>query len=408
MDSKVSQEHIVSYLPLAHVAAQALDIYINLIVGGTTWFAQPDALKGSLIQTVREVRPTIFLGVPRVWEKLAIGMQTYASSLSGTKKKLSQWAKGIGLRGNLSKQEGGKTPFGWTLARLLVFKQVSKRLGMDRCHHHLTGAAPISDDTLTYFLSLNICLHQLYGMSESTGPSTVTTENTLRFRSNGYAMKGTEIKIVNADETGVGEVVIKGRNVFMGYLNNFEKTAQVFTSEGYLRSGDFGRIDKDGYLYITGRMKELIVLANGDKVAPVPLEQMIKAEIPIISNAVIIGDKRTYLVCLLTLKVEVDEGTSLPTNKLTEEAVAQCREAGSSAVTVDDIIDEEGDKTVLRMIKRGIDKINKKATSKSQKIMRWTVLERDFSVAGQELTPTLKLKRPTIAEKYSEHIDFLY
>lgn len=218
----------------------------------------------------------------------------------------------------------GSTPFGWTFARLTVFQtvsislhelcmhpcvsvlnfelpsflsscchdnpsslyqQVAKQLGLDRCHHHLTGAAPLSSETLRYFLSLNILLHKLYGMTETTGPTTVTTEKTLRFGSNGYAIAGADIKIEDPDEDGVGEVsdystptvgrrsasrvapstcpvlrvrvqvVISGRNVFMGYLHNAEKTRQVFTKEGYLRSGDCGYLDKDKHLYITGRIK---------------------------------------------------------------------------------------------------------------------------------------------------------
>ncbi|XP_064390607.1 long-chain-fatty-acid--CoA ligase ACSBG2-like isoform X3 [Halichondria panicea] len=405
------EEHMISYLPLSHVAPQLLDVYLPIATAGTCWFAQPDALKGSLLNTMKEVRPTIFLGVPRVWEKIAESMQLVSMNTSGFKAKVASWAKGLGLKANLRKQSGDKSskPFGWSLASMFFFKKVREALGLDRCHFPMTGAAPTNEDTLSYFMSVDIPLHELYGMSETSGPTTVTTTDRIRYCSVGRKFEGGEIKIDRPDKEGTGEVLLRGRHVFMGYLGLPELTQNTLTHDGWLRSGDIGYVSEDGYLYITGRKKELIITAGGEKVAPVPIESLIKQALPMVSNAILIGDQRKFLTCLLTLKVEVDNTTGLPTDRLTPAALACCQKVGSSSATVGDIIDRgEGDHKVLRMIQKAVDNVNKKASSKISKIAKWSILDNDFSIAGGELTPTLKLKRSVIMMKYADCIDAFY
>ncbi|KAF6716147.1 Long-chain-fatty-acid--CoA ligase ACSBG2 [Oryzias melastigma] len=297
------QEILISYLPLSHVAAQMIDIWISMSFAGTTYFAEPDALKGSLVNTLRDARPTCFLGVPRVWEKMQERMRDVGAKASPLRKRVADWAKSIGLQYNYSAMEGENwVPWGFMLANNLVFKKVRGVLGLDRCRYCFTGAAPITRETLEYFLSLNIPVKELYGMSESSGPHTVSIDE-YRIGSCGKVIPGSKIKLEKPDEEGNGEVCFWGRNVFMGYLNMPDKTEEALDKDGWLHSGDLGKFDKDNFLYITGRIKELIITAGGENIPPVPIEDAVKSELPIISNAMLIGDKLKFLSMLLTLKV---------------------------------------------------------------------------------------------------------
>lgn len=400
-------DHLVSYLPLSHVAAQLLDIYIPFVFGGTVHFAQPDALKGSLGQTLKEVRPTAFLGVPRVWEKMQEKMMEVAKQGSSFRKSVARWAKGVGLTGNMNRMNGGSVPFGWTLANMLVFKKVRLALGLDRCRFCFTGAAPIMRETLDFFLSLDIPLLELYGMSECSAPHTISLPDKFRVGSVGVEFPGATTKLDGVDNEGNGEICMAGRHVFMGYINMEEKTKEALDDEGWLHSGDIGRKDKEGFLFITGRIKELIITAGGENVAPVPIEDTVKEELHIISNCMLIGDKKKFLAILLTLKTEVDEATMMPTDKLTAAAIEWCRSVGSEANTLSDILDKK-DKTVLTEIQKGIDRANAKSISRAQKVQKWSILPRDFSIPGGELGPTLKLKRPVVTTMYTNTIDAFY
>ncbi|XP_028660767.1 long-chain-fatty-acid--CoA ligase ACSBG2-like [Erpetoichthys calabaricus] len=398
---------LISYLPLSHVAAQVNDLWIAMRFGGTTYFADPDALKGSLINTMRDVRPTAFLGVPRVWEKMQEKMKSVGSKSSLLKRMVADWAKQIGLQASYNSMNGNAAvPWGYMLANSLVFKKVREALGLDRCTRCFTGAAPITKDTLEYFMSLNISLLELYGMSESTGPHTISTAEAFRIMSCGKEILGCQTKLDKPDAEGNGEVCFWGRHVFMGYLHSEEKTKEAIDSEGWLHSGDLGRHDEDGFLYITGRIKELLITAGGENIPPVPIEDSVKEEIPIISNAMLIGDKRKFLSMLLTLKCNVNDSGE-PLDELTHEVKEFCRLLGCNAHRVSDIAGQDNH-PVYKAIQEGIDRVNAKATSNAQKIQKWLLLERDFSVPGGELGPTMKLKRPVVQKMYKEKIDEFY
>lgn len=411
---KFQYEEVVSYLPLSHVAAQVLDIFIPILYAGTVYFAQPDALRGSLGNTLKEVRPTSFLGVPRVWEKMQEKMQGIGKTQSYFKKKVAKWAKGVGLQGNLA-LSSGKThsrrrnplPYGWSLANALVFTKVRAALGFDRCSMCFTAAAPIMKDTLDFFMSLNIPLLEIYGMSESSGPHTISLPWKYRTTSVGVDIDGCSTKLAKQDQDGNGEVCLSGRNTFMGYLNEEEKTREVFDEDGFLHSGDVGKKDDDGFIYITGRIKELLITAGGENVAPVPIEDAVKEQLPCISNCMLVGDRRKFLSILLTFKVEVDPVTSEPLDKLSSTATAWCRSVGSNATTVTEII-KTTQKPLMKAIQEAIDRANSKAISRAQIIQKWTVLQKDFSIPGGELGPTLKLKRPLVAKMYANTIDSFY
>ncbi|KAI1891619.1 hypothetical protein AGOR_G00145650 [Albula goreensis] len=406
-----AQEVVVSYLPLSHIAAQMIDIWLTMKVGGAAYFAQPDALKGSLANTLREVRPTAFMGVPRVWEKMQEKMKSVGAKSSTVRRKVAAWAKDVGLHTNLSKmQRNGatsRTPLNYRLAKKLVFRKVRKALGLDRCTKCYTGAAPITKDTLEFFLSLDIPVYELYGMSESTGPHTISLPDAFRLTSCGKVIPGCETKIFRPDEEGNGEICFWGRHVFMGYLNMPDKTEEALDSEGWLHSGDLGKHDNQDFLFITGRIKELIITAGGENIPPVPIEDAVKEAVPLISNAMLIGDKRKFLSMLLTIKCQVNGDTGAPEDELTEEAVHICRCLSSNATRVSEIAGGR-DRSVHAAIQEGINRVNEGATSNAQRIQKWTVLERDFSIPGGELGPTMKLKRPVVMKMYKEQIENFY
>eukprot|EP00161_Ancyromonas_sigmoides_P011097 TRINITY_DN279_c1_g1_i9.p1 TRINITY_DN279_c1_g1~~TRINITY_DN279_c1_g1_i9.p1 ORF type:complete len:820 (-),score=470.30 TRINITY_DN279_c1_g1_i9:204-2639(-) len=275
-----NDSQIISYLPLSHIAAQMVDIHAPLVSCGTVSFARPDALKGTLGDTLKEVRPTVFLGVPRVWEKIGDKMKAIGAKTTGLKKTISTWAKKKGLEGGYADQQGKSKGMMFGLANSLVFSKVKAGLGLDRCKIQCTAAAPISVETLEYFLQLNIPIYEVYGMSECTGPQTVSYPKNYKTGSCGKSLTGTRLELADKDAEGNGEICFRGRHIFAGYLKNPEATGQTIDGNGFLHSGDVGALDGGGFLKITGRIKELIITAGGENVPPVLIENSIKAEAP--------------------------------------------------------------------------------------------------------------------------------
>jgi long-chain-fatty-acid--CoA ligase ACSBG len=210
------EERIVSYLPLSHIAGQLIDIYFPLLIGGCTYFAQPDALKGSLTTTLKDVRPTFFFGVPRVWEKIEEKMREIGRSTTGIKKTLADWAKSCGTDKSIRSQfgEDGGIPWGYGCANSLILSKVKEALGLDKARACFTAAAPTSIETIMYFASLDIPLYEAFGQSECTGPHTVSSPEAWRIGYCGRPLPGTESRI-DADN---GEICYRGRHIFMGYM----------------------------------------------------------------------------------------------------------------------------------------------------------------------------------------------
>lgn len=404
-----ASEELISYLPLSHVAAQILDIFIPLIYAGTVYFAQPDALKGSLVETMKDVKPTIFLGVPRVWEKMQERMVSASKTQWTFQRKIAQLAKWIGHWGNMNLMNGGVVPYGWTVANLLVFHKVRSALGFDRCKFCMTAAAPIMKDTLDFFMSLDLPLMEIYGMSESTGPHTLSFPWKYRTISAGVELDGCSTKIAELDDVDDedGEVCLNGRNIFMGYLHKEDKTKETLDDGGWLRSGDIGRKDSDGFLYITGRIKELLITAGGENISPILIEDHVKQELPCLSNCMLIGDQRKFLSMLITIKTEVEPITQEPNDNLTPVAIDWCKSLGCSFTKLSELI-ERKDERVTAAIQKAIDTANAKAPSRAQVIQKWTILPKDFSIPGGELGPTLKLKRNIVCAMYHETIESFY
>lgn len=405
-------EHIVSYLPLSHIAAQLEDVYFPLYSTAnypqpcTLWFARPDALKGSLLGTLLHVRPTLFFGVPRVWEKFMEKMRAAGKAGGFLTKIIGDWAKSIGSANFEAMQIGGshEIPFLFPFFDKLVYSKVKKKLGLDRAKGCLTGAAPISLDVLKYFGSLDIVIHNLYGMSECAGPFSSTRPNWYKPGSCGVPFPGMEIRIDHdpqRDKPHEGEICYRGRNIMMGYLGELDKTKAAIDEDGFLHSGDVGRVDGNGLLWITGRIKELIITAGGENIAPVPIEEQVIKNLPALSNVMLVGDKRKFNSLLVTLRTEIDEATNRPNDILSGAAIEVSEK--SSTVTA-----AKQDPVWQAYIQEGIDKYNLTAVSNAQKIQKFAILDVDFSVVGGELTDSLKLKRNVVAQKYAQLIDSMY
>ncbi|KAM5232333.1 long-chain-fatty-acid--CoA ligase ACSBG2-like [Hipposideros larvatus] len=387
------QEVVVSYLPLSHIAAQMMDIWVPMKIGAFIYFAQPDALKGTLINTLQEAKPTAFLGVPRIWEKMQEKIRENTAKASNLRKKVFSWARTIGLKINTKKMLGTyDTPMSYHIAKTFVFSEVRSALGLDYCHSCINSAGPLSPEASEFFLSLDIPIGEMYGMSESSGPHTVSNQDNYRILSCGKILSGCKNMLYQQTDDGIGEVCMWGRHVFMGYLEREEETKDIIDKEGWLHTGDLGCMDKQDFLYITGRIKEILITAGGENVPPIPIENMVKEKIPIISNVALVGDKAKFLSALLTLKCEIDTMSGEPLNRLSLEAIKFCRSLGSHASTVTEIVELQ-DPRVYMAIQKGIDAVNQRATSKAQKIQKWVILEKDFSTHGEELGPMTKIKR---------------
>ena len=372
---------VVSYLPLSHIAEQVVSLYSPMAVGACTWFAESlDALGANL----REARPHMFFGVPRVWEKLQAAIQAAGAKNPPLKKKIAAWARRKGLAGGYAEQRGGSRPALYGLAERLVFTKVRQRLGLDRARVCATSAAPISLDTLEFFLSLGIPLLEVYGMTECTGPTTFSTPDRFRTSKAGYAIPDTELKI--ADDS---EICFRGPHVCLGYYKDEAASGETIDEEGWLHSGDIGSLDEEGFLKVTDRKKELIITSGGKNVAPQPLEAKLKG-IPAVGQAVALGDRRNYVAALFTLDPD----------RLAEEAGkagSPAREPATAAACP----------RFRAYLDRQVEAVNR-TLARYEQVRRYAVLPGQLTVAGGELTPTMKLKRRVINEKYAAEIEALY
>ena len=379
-----SDDHVISYLPLSHIAEQIVSLHSPYLMGGTVWFAESiDQLGDNLT----EVHPTVFVGVPRVWEKIQAKMMTAGAQNPPLKKKIAAWARKKGLEGGYAHQKNLPMPFLYGLANKLVFSKVRDKLGLDRCRLFISTAAPISMDTLEFFLSLGIPVTEVYGMSECTGPGTVSLPEAFKYETGwaGPPVIGSEMKI--ADD---GEVLMHGRHVFKGYFKNEEATKETIDEEGWLHSGDIGKIDNRGFLKITDRKKELIITAGGENIPPQIIEGKIKA-IPVLSQVVVIGDQRKYLTALFTLDPEKVEQVA------SDEAGSPAKNSAEASKC----------KKFNAYIQGKVDEINQ-TLARVQTIKKFVILPQELSIESEELTPTMKLKRRIVNEKYSKEIESMY
>ena len=375
---------VLSYLPLAHIAERLVSHYGCIQLGGETWFA------GS-IDTLRDdigaCRPTLFFAVPRVYEKFEAAIRQRLAETPGLKGTLARKAQEVGERVARAEQAGlSANPLDSILNNILskvVLEKLHAQVGFDKVQIMATGAAPITDDTMFFFMSLGLGINEVYGQSEGTGPTTLTPVGGIKIGSVGTAVPGVEIKI---DDDG--EICFRGENVFVGYYKNEEATKETLDADGFLHSGDLGELGSDGYLKITGRKKDLIITAGGKNISPQNIESMLKSN-PLISQAVAIGDKRKFMSALITID---------------EEAIAAWAEANGKD---DDVAALVACDEVKKIVDDAVAATNEKLSHVEQ-VKKFTILPKDLTQEAGEMTPTLKVKRNVVTERYADHIDKMY
>lgn len=399
-----SREVFMSYLPLSHMAGQIMDVFLSLSIAATVYFAEKDAIKSSFLETLSEVRPTLFIGVPRIYEKIQFKVLKLESEAGILRKFVDEAAKRISLHHHLKKIPGKLVnSLAFEIAKVLSLNQKKVAIGLDRCRNLITAAAPMQIELKLFFLSLDLPLRNKCGMTEVT-VHCVASFATVASETVGKNIDGVETKILNPDVNSEGEICVRGRNVFMGYINDECKTRETIDDGRWLHTGDFGRIDDEGFVYITGRLKEIIITSGGENVAPVRIEDHIKAECPAISNAFLVGDRRKFLNILLTFKTEVDVN-GVPTDDLSSETLKWLESLNMNCSKLHEVLAEP---KVHQAIQETIDKVNKNSISNAQKVQKFSLLPRDFSFTTGEIGPTLKLKRNVVMAKYKKEIDEFY
>ena len=357
------------------------------------------------------MKPTIFFGVPRVWEKINESMAAVGRATTGVKKALSSYAKGLATEKNKSAQFGGdnSSPFMYGCMKGLVLSKIRQAIGLDECRGCFTAAAPIAPDTLWYFASLDIPVYEVFGQSECTGPHTISVAEQWKIGSCGRPMLSTESMLGEGVENK-GELCYRGRHIFMGYMYMPEKTAETIDNDGWLHSGDVASFDNDsidgmvgpsGFMNITGRIKELIITAGGENIPPVLIENEMKSAMLAISNCMVVGDRRKFLGMVVALKCVMDKETGAATDVLGPDALFEGGRIGSNAKTLSEAAK---DPLWIDYINKGVNEANSKTTSSAQIVQKWVMMPCDFSEKDGDLTPTMKLKRNVVTEKYKDLI----
>jgi long-subunit acyl-CoA synthetase (AMP-forming) len=375
---------IVSYLPMAHVAERNVSHYLPMLCGFTITCC-PDARE--VMEYMPEVRPTWFFAVPRIWEKLKSGLEQTLAAAPEKERSATRKALEVALEKVRLEQRGEPVPEELTAAVAKadeqLFSKLRRGLGLDQVEACNVGAAPTPPEVIEFFHALGVPLSELWGMSETTGAGTCNPPERIKIGTIGPPAPGVEIKL--ADD---GEIMIKGPVVMKGYRNLPEKTAETFTDDGFLLTGDIGQFDDDGYLRIVDRKKELIITAQGKNLSPANIEARLK-QIPLVSQAVAIGDRRKYISALLTLDAEA--------------AKAWAAEHDIDA----DLAALAENEELVAEVQRGLDIANQDL-ARVEQVKRFAILPADWEPGGDELTPTMKLKRKPIAEKYAGQIEALY
>ena len=359
----------LSYLPLSHIAEQMATVHMPASTGATIYYAESIEKIGD---NIKDCRPTVFFGVPRIWEKFHAALAAKLGELTGAKAKLVAWARKVCTQVNQYRDRGQAPPtmvdLQYRLAPKLVIGKLKAALGLDRARSLISGAAPIASDVLEFFASLDLPIREVYGQSEDCGPTSWNLPGKTKIGTVGPALPGLEVKL--GDD---GEILVRGPNVFLGYYKEPEATADAL-QDGWLCSGDLGAFDSDGFLTITGRKKEIIITAGGKNIAPKNIEAALKQS-PIIGEAVVIGDRRKYLTALVTL----DE---IATKELPPEQIRATVQAQIDAVN--------------------------QSLARVEQVKKFAILDKPFAIESGELTPTLKIKRKVVAQNYAREIEAMY
>jgi long-chain acyl-CoA synthetase len=363
-DFTVTDDVMLLYLPLAHNFGRCLTL-LGAHIGYTIAFCPDPYAVGEALPAVK---PTVFPSVPRVYEKVHTAVTAKFDEATGLKRRLIDWALRVGRKVSKLREAGQSVPpalaLQHKLADRLVYSKVKSRLG-GNLRIGVSGGAPLAKEIIEFFAALDVIILEGYGLTECTTGATINRPTRYRFGSVGPALPGVELRV--ADD---GEVLIKTDTVFGGYFKDEQATREILSEDGWLRSGDVGHLDGDGFLTITDRLKDILVTAGGKNVAPQNLENALKTH-AVISQALVVGDRRPYIAALITLSEDVDRESAEP------------------------------------VVQSAVDEVNGEL-SRFEQIKRFTILPRDFTLEDGEVTPTLKLKRRVCQEHFAAEIEALY
>jgi long-chain acyl-CoA synthetase len=379
-------DECMCFLPLCHIAERLGGEYFSLYTGAKLNFVEnPETVP----ENVREIAPTVFTAVPRVWEKFYSGVMIALKEASALQQAAYAWAIGVGQRVAEHVMAGQAVPGGlrlqFRLARLLVLDNVRKLIGIHRARFLVTGAAPISPDLVRWYLALGVPMLEVWGMTETCGASTGIPAERIKPGSIGPAASYNDVRL----DPQTGEILVRGPNVFMGYLNQPEKTAETIDKDGWLHTGDVGTVDEEGFFRITDRMKDIIITAGGKNITPSELENELKFS-PYVTDAVVIGDQRPYLTVIIMIDQENVE-----------------KYAQDNDVPFSNYASLTRAPEVQALIQAEIDRVNKKF-ARVEQIKKFFLLDTQLSAEDEELTPTMKLKRKLVQQKYADQIDAMY
>lgn len=374
----------VVFLPQAH-ALQRVAGYGGLITRATAYFATS---LDTLMDEIREVEPTVQVSVPRIWEKLHARILERVAQSPPHRQRLFHWGLDVGRRAAPYLKTGRRLPLGLAVshavAKRVVHDRLKERVFGRRIRYLTSGGAPISTEILEFFYAMGLLILEGWGLTETAAPATLNTPEAFKFGTVGRAIPGTQIKVAHD-----GELLVRGPGVFRGYYKDPEASTEAFTQDFFFKTGDIGEIDPDGFVRITDRKKNLIVLSNGKKVAPQKLENQFK-HVPMINNSLIVGDRRPYLVGLFTLDEE-EVGRWARAQGLAETDVAKLLAGSTLTAHLDQAIGEENRKL-----------------PRHEQLKAWRVLPERWSTEDGSLTPTLKVKRQVLEKRHAEAIEALF
>ena len=373
----------LAFLPLCHIAERTFTVFLPLRSGAVANFAESIE---TVPDNVREVAPTLFFAVPRIWERFYSGIVIRMKEATWIGRLAYAWAVRLGLAVAERRLEGRKPSAGLALmfkiADRLVLENIKRSIGMHRVRYASTGAAPIAPDLIKWYRALGIDMREVYGQTENCGLATGMPDR-IKLGTVGVAAPRTELRL-----SPEGEILLRGPHVFMGYYNRPTKTAET-VRDGWLHTGDVGLLDNEGYLKITDRMKDIIITAGGKNITPSEFENLLKFS-PYVSDAVVIGDRRKFLTCLVMIDYD-------NVAKHAQDANVTFTDFGSLCRT----------REVQDLIWSEIEKVNS-GFARVETIKKFRLIEHQLSAEDDELTPTMKLKRKFVNEKYQELIESMY
>ncbi len=379
-------EQVLSYLPLCHVAEKIFTLYLPLATGATVHFGESI---DTVAEDLREVSPTVFVGVPRIWEKMHSNVLVKVQDASRVKKALFNFFTGQGQRIAKKRHDGESLSLMdrvlWRLGDLLVFRALQERLGLRRCWFPVSGAAPVAPELLWWFHGVGIPIGEGYGQTECGGASHANPPGKAKIGTVGFTLPRVECRI----DEDTGEVLLRGDQVFLGYLHNPEATAETIDEDGWLHTGDVGEMDDDGYLTITGRMKDIIITAGGKNLSPEQIENALKTS-PYIKEAVAIGDRRKFVSALI--QIDADNVGNW---------------ASRRGITYTSFSDLSSKPEVVELIQKEIDEVNK-GLARVENVRAFRLLPKELHQDDEELTATQKVRRKTFHERYGHLIEEMY